>query len=118
MTNQGNLLVGFGRLLTMRTDGSEAKLLGKSRSAYAERMSQVDANIIDWLGGNSGEILMVRDNVADAGKMNTRIVSEKSGLGVDRVNVTSLKSSSVEPPRSDQRNQTSGYMARAALPIF
>jgi len=110
MTNQGNLLVGFGRLLTMRTDGSEAKLLGKSRSAYAERMSQVDANIIDWLGGNSGEILMVRDNVADAGKMNTRIVSEKSGLGVDRVNVTSLKSSSVEPPRSDQRNQTSGYM--------
>lgn len=110
MTNQGNLLVGFGRLLTMRTDGSDAKLLGKSRSAYAERMSQFDASIIDWLGGNSGEVLMVRDNVADANKLNTRIVREKSGLGVDRVDVEKLKSNSVEPPRDDQRNQTSGYM--------
>jgi dipeptidyl aminopeptidase/acylaminoacyl peptidase len=111
MTNQGNLLVGFGRLLTMGTDGSGAKLLSQSKSAYGERISQYDSGIIDWLGGNSGEVLMARDYIAEAGKLNTRIIRDKSGLGVDRINVESLKSESIEPPRDEQRNQVAGYMS-------
>ena len=110
MTNQGNELIGFGRLVAMNADGSDAKLLGQSKSAYGERLSQFDGIIIDWLGGGSGKVLMARDYVADVNKLNTRILRTKSGLGVDRVDITSLGSDPVEPPVGDSRNPVSGYM--------
>ena len=110
MTNQGNEIIGFGRMLSMGIDGSAPKLLGQTDSAYDEGLRQYDTGIIDWLGGNDGKILMVRAYVPEAYKLNTRIIRTKSGLGVDRVDVDSLKSDSVEPARDDQRNQVSGYM--------
>jgi dipeptidyl aminopeptidase/acylaminoacyl peptidase len=110
MTNQGNELIGFARLVSMNDDGSDAKLLGQSKSAYGERLSQFDGSIIDWLGGGSGTVLMTRDYVADVNKLNTRILRTKSGFGVDRVDIKSLSSDSVEPPAGDSRTPVSGYM--------
>jgi len=107
MTNQGNELIGFSRLLAMSADGSgAAKLLGQTGSAYDESLRQFDTNIIDWLGANSGNVLMVRAYVPEAGKMNTRIIRTKSGLGVDKVDTETLKSDSVESPN----NEASGFM--------
>ncbi|MGI8931422.1 MAG: alpha/beta hydrolase family protein [Sphingomicrobium sp.] len=106
-TNQNNELIGFSRLLTMSTDGTGAKLLGQSQSAYDERRRQYDAKIIDWLGGNGGTVLMERDYVPEAGKLNTRIVRAKSGVGVDRVDTDSLKSDPVEGAMEG----ASGYMS-------
>lgn len=107
MTNQGNEIIGFSRLLAMGTDGGAAKLLGQSDSAYDESLRQYDTDIIDWLGGNSGKVLMVRSYVPEAYKLNTRIVRTKSGLGVDRIDVESLKSDSVEAAN----DLASGFMS-------
>ena len=98
MTNHGNEILGFSRLLAMGTDGSSAKLLGQSDSVYDESLRQYDTDIIDWLGGNSGKVLMVRAYVPEAGKLNTRIIRTKSGLGVDKLDVDSLKADVVESP--------------------
>jgi len=99
LTNQGNEIVGFSRLLTMGANGTgTAKLLGQTDSAYDEYMRQYDTAIIDWLGGNSGKVLMLRAYVPEAGKMNTRIIRTKSGLGVDRLDTETLKSDVVEGP--------------------
>jgi acetyl esterase/lipase len=106
-TNQGNEIFGFSRLLTMGTNGSgTAKLLGQTDSAYDEYMRQYDTDIIDWLGGNSGKVLMLRAYVPEAGKLNTRIIRTKSGLGVDRIDTETLKSDVVENPNSEG----SGFM--------
>lgn len=106
-TTQGGMLIGFGRLLTMGADGSGARLLGQSQSSYDERLRQSDAAIIDWMGGNTGTVMMERDYVAEAGKLNTRIIRSKSGLGVDFVNTETLKSEPVENPVAG----ASGYMS-------
>jgi dipeptidyl aminopeptidase/acylaminoacyl peptidase len=107
LTNQGNEILGFSRLLAMSADGSSAKLLGQSDSAYDESLRQYDTDIIDWLGGNNSKVLMVRAYVPEAGKLNTRIIRTKSGLGVDRLDVENLKFDQVESPN----DSASGYMS-------
>jgi len=98
MTMTNNLLVPFSRLVSMDTSGGNAVLLGERESFYDSRLRQHDGAIIDWLGGREGAVLMSRDYVPEAGRIGTRMSRSTDGLGVDRVDVRTSRSTRVEPP--------------------
>lgn len=70
--DDGGVPVGFSRLISLNSDGTDIKQIG---NRYAR---QVDGAILDWLPGDGENVLMSR------------------GGAVSKVNVTTLKSSLVE----------------------
>ena len=99
--------IGFSRLVSISSDGSDPKLLGQTDSFYDAWIRQVDAAVVDRLGGTDNKLLLERQYVPEEGKLGTRLVRTKQGLGVDRIDVASLLSQSVEPPREG----VSSYMS-------
>lgn len=102
----GNDVVGMARLVTFDTDGKNMKELGQRSSFYDAGLRQFDGSVLDWLPGQ-GAVLMERSYIAEAYKMNTRIVREKEGLGVDRIELPSLKAQPVVQPNRG----VAGYMS-------
>ncbi len=100
-------IIGYIRLLSINTDGSDAKQLGQSQSFYDSYLRQFDASVVDWLQGTDNKILLQRAYVPEEFKLNTRLVRTKNGLGVDRVDASTLRSDAVEQPRDG----ASGYMS-------
>lgn len=108
MTGGGNAtLIPFYRLVSLDVNGQDLTQLGQRDSFYDARVRQFDAEIIDWLGGRENAVLMARDYVPEAGRMNTRLVRTANGLGVDRVDVRTLRSTQVEPPNA----HAGGYLS-------
>jgi dipeptidyl aminopeptidase/acylaminoacyl peptidase len=105
--NDAGVLLGFSRLIAVNSDGSDLKQLGQQSSYYDAGYRQSDGEILDWLPGQNGSVLMARDYVRESGKTGTRVIRSKSGFGVDRVDTVTLKVAPVEPPRRD----TGGYMS-------
>jgi len=97
-------ILGFTRLIAMDRTGANAKLLGKVQNSFV-RMQQQDAEIIDWLGGTDETVLVNRLYVPEE-VLGTNIKKIKKGWGVDRLNVTTLKSDTVESPREAAGYQT------------
>jgi len=100
-------VIGFSRLISLNTDGSDPKQLGQSQSAYDAYLRQFDASVVDWLQGTDDKLLLQRAYVPEEYKTNTRLVRTKQGLGVDLVDASSLRSSPVEQPRDG----ASAYMS-------
>lgn len=92
-------VIGFTRLISINNDGSDPKLLGQTDSFYDAYARQYDGDIIDWLQGTSGQVLMQRAYIPEEGKLGTRLVRTKSGLAVDRLNASSLSRQIIEEPR-------------------
>lgn len=92
------LLVGFSRLNSVDTDGGNIKELGQKRSFYDSRLRQFDGAILDWVPDDGDAVLMARDYVPEAGKVGTRLVRNADGLGIDKVDVRTLKTTVVEHP--------------------
>ena len=101
-------LIGFSRLVALDTSGGNPKLLGQAESAYDAWLRQDDGDIIDWLGGTEGAVLMDRLYVPEEGKINSLVVRTKKGWGVDKVDVTSLRTDNIEPAREDAGYATDG----------
>ena len=95
------VLVGFGRLIKVGTDGKGMAQLGQRSSFYDAGLRQNDGQILDWLTGEGGAVLMARDYVKEAGRTGTRMARIKEGLGVDKVDLVSLKTETVESPNTD-----------------
>jgi hypothetical protein len=93
----GDDIVPFNRLIAVNADGSEPQLLGERQSFFDAYIRQFDGTIIDWLPGEAGTVLMSRVFVPEVNRMNTRLVRRTEGLGVDRLDVRTLRSTSVEP---------------------
>ena len=87
----------FTRMLAVDVDGGSPQLLGERSSFYDAYRRQFDAAVLDWLPGQEGVVLMARAYVPEAGRMNTRLARRTEGLGVDRVDTRTLRSTSVEP---------------------
>jgi dienelactone hydrolase len=107
MTMSGDVLIPFSRLVSVDTDGRNLTLLGQQQSFYDARLRQYDGRILDWLTPEDGAVLMVREHVPEAGRMNTRLVRTANGVGVDRVDVRTLRATPVEPPRENASNYIS-----------
>lgn len=99
--------IGYSRLVSVNNDGSDAKLLGQTDSFYDASLRQHDAEIVDRLDGTDNKMLVEREYVPEEGKLGTRLVRTKQGLGVDRVDVKTLASQTIEEPRSG----SSGYIS-------
>jgi dipeptidyl aminopeptidase/acylaminoacyl peptidase len=107
LNSVSNEPIGFTRLLSVNNDGSEPKSLGQTDSFYDAWIRQFDASIVDRLDGTDNKMLIQRQYVPEEGKLGTRLVRTKQGLGVDRVDVKSLASQTVEEPRDG----ASGYVS-------
>lgn len=106
LADNGGTIMGGSRLVALDLDGRNVKLLGQSRSSYDAQARQFDGEVIDWMDGRNGAILMSRQYIPEEYKMNTRLVRTKSGLGVDRIDTSTLRTTSVESPHKD----ASGFM--------
>jgi dipeptidyl aminopeptidase/acylaminoacyl peptidase len=95
----GTDLAGFSRTISVNADGTGLKRLGQRESDRAEYVMQSDGNVIDWMMGSEGKILLQRDYVPEVGVTGHLINRTKSGLGVDLVDLDTGKSTPVEPPR-------------------
>ena len=100
-------VIGFSRLISINNDGSNPKLLGQTDSFYDAYARQFDGDVIDWLQGTTGQVLMQRTYIPEEGKLGTRLVRTKSGLAVDRLNASTLSREIVEEPRDG----ASSYMS-------
>ncbi len=87
--------LGMSRLLSLNADGSDAKQLGQRSSFYDTRLRQFDGDVLDWLPGDGNGVLMARQYVPES-RTSTRMVRRTDGLGIDRVDVRTLKTSVVE----------------------
>ncbi|MBV9882610.1 MAG: S9 family peptidase, partial [Sphingomonadaceae bacterium] len=102
------VLIAFSRLIAVDTNGQNAATLGQQDSFYDSRLRQFDGEILNYLP-EQGAVLMARDHVAEAGRMNTRLVRTASGLGVDRIDLHSLRATPVEAPNDN----AAGYITDA-----
>ncbi len=112
-------ILGFSRLLSLNVDGSDPKMLGQSDSFYDAWIRQFDAAVVDWLDGTDNKILLERQYVPEEGKIGTRFVRTKNGVGVDRIDVRTLVSDSIESPRDGVANYVSdgrGSVRLMAMP--
>jgi len=92
-------LASVGRLFTIKTDGQEMKELGQRSTDRERYMRQFDGSVVDWLRADNGAVLMQRVYVPEVNTTGRLINRTKEGLGVDRVDLATLKSSQVEAPR-------------------
>jgi dipeptidyl aminopeptidase/acylaminoacyl peptidase len=98
VSTTNGVLVPFSRLIAVDADGKNAKPLGQSRSSYDASIRQFDGDILDWLPDENGAVLMSRVYVPEEGKMNTRLVRTEHGLGVDHIDLATMKSTKLEAP--------------------
>ena len=92
----GGTLVSYSRMIAVDDTGKNMKPLGQQRSEYDSRIRQDDGEILDWLTGADGAVLMSREYVPEEGKMGTLLVRKTDGLGVDRIDINTMKSTKVE----------------------
>jgi len=92
-------MIGFTRLVSIASDGSDMKMMTARTSDYALSLNQNGGTIIDWTGdGTSGSVFATREFVPE-GKIGTNVVEKRNGLGVERIDTITLKRSTVVPPR-------------------
>ncbi|WP_290890344.1 S9 family peptidase [Arenimonas sp.] len=101
MVDEAGILIPYARLVAIDTDGKNGAMLGQKSSAYDARLRLTDGVILDWLPDQPGAVLMTRDYVPEAGKMNTRVVRTEDGRGVDRIDLATMQVSRVEAPAKD-----------------
>lgn len=96
LTDAGGVLVPYSRLIAVGDDGSNMAELGQKHSQYDTRIRQFDGDILDWLPDEDGAVLMAREYIPEAGKADTRLVRKVDGLGIDRIDVNTMKATRVE----------------------
>ncbi len=98
-TMQTGALIGYSRLLTLNRDGSDLKLLTADNNSRSLAVAQNGGSIIDWTAnGKPGSVLATRTYVPEY-STGTHSASSLEGLGVERIDVTTLKRETVAFPR-------------------
>ena len=84
--------------MSLNADGSDLKMLSARTPSRALRLDQNGGSLIDWQGDAAGgTVLMTRDHIPEE-TTGSHIAKSRSGLGVDRVDTSSLRRQAVEPP--------------------
>lgn len=92
--------VGITRLIALNEDGSNMKMISRASRPDDLYVSFGGGNIIDWLPGDDGAVIMGREYVPE-GKIGTRMYDKREGYGADRIDTTDLSSKPVEAPKKN-----------------
>jgi dipeptidyl aminopeptidase/acylaminoacyl peptidase len=92
-------IVGFTRLMAISSDGKKVRQLGQRQRDTDERVRQFDGQILDWLPDQPGSLLMARMYIPDMQITANINRDRRSGLGVDKIDLATLKSTKMEPPK-------------------
>ncbi len=111
-------LVGFQRLLSIdMTTGALKELSQRGAESQRLRMSQFGGDVIDWLQGEKGRLLMMRDHVPER-TIGTHLAQTDDGMGVDLVDVRTLAATKVEKPQPDAESFISDGKGNVRLMAF
>lgn len=99
-------IVSFSRTVAIPLDGGKIKELGHPPGPFVPTGTQYDGDILDWLPGDPGSVLMQRTYIGENIRPGSHIQDTRDGLGVDRIDLATLKATPVEPPRPG----ADGYM--------
>lgn len=92
-------LIPFSRLVVVSADGGNLRQLGQKASEKDAGLRQFDGGIIDWLPQQPGAVLMARNYVSEIGVTGTNVARSGSGLGVDRIDLATMKVTALESPK-------------------
>lgn len=95
----GTVLAGFSRMFTIGADGTKFRQMGQQQSDRGEYVMQSDGDVIDWMVDAEGKVLMERTYVPEVGGTGHLMTRTESGLGVDKIDLDTLKETPVEQPR-------------------
>jgi dipeptidyl aminopeptidase/acylaminoacyl peptidase len=93
-----NVLAPFTRTVAVDDDGTHIQPIGLRNNVDKLRISQFDGQIIDWLSGTDGTVLMTRDYVPDNTTAIGNFGSGEDGIGVDLVDTVTGRGKRVEAP--------------------
>ena len=101
MSRSAGVLLPFSRLVAIDADGGNMAMLGQESSDHDARIRQFDGDILDWLPDEDGAVLMERDYVPEVNKTGSRLVRSADGLGIDRIDVATMRATRIEPATKD-----------------
>lgn len=107
MTRINGVLAPFYRLVSVDTNGQNMIQLGQHQSLFDSRLRLFDGSILDWTGGETGAVLMVRDVIPEAGRTGSLNARTADGLSVERVDLRTGRSARVEAPN----RRAGGYIS-------
>jgi len=90
--------VSYTRIVALDADGKNMKALAAPVPQEANRPSQYDGDVIDWLDHN-GQVLMARDHVGGSTTGTLMSSDSEGGIGVDMVDTRTNKARVVERPQ-------------------
>ena len=101
-----SLLLPVARTLAMDADGKKQIFLGQKDTLEQVGKRLGDGGVVDWMNGTDGAVLMSRSYVPESttGRLMGRV---EEGLGVDRIDTRTGKSTQVERPGDDATNYIS-----------
>jgi dipeptidyl aminopeptidase/acylaminoacyl peptidase len=85
------------RLVALNADGTGAKLLSRKTGANDLYLATGGGEVIDWLPGSDGEVLMGRTYVPES-RIGSHFEEKRKGYAVDRIDTESLNTKMVEQP--------------------
>lgn len=91
-------VVDATRLIAVNADATNPKMLSRATRFDDQGVAFGGGEIIDWLPGEDGAVLMTREFVPER-KIGTRFEDTREGGGVDRVDTATLAAKPVEPPK-------------------
>ncbi|HYE29522.1 MAG TPA: S9 family peptidase [Allosphingosinicella sp.] len=89
---------GVTRVLAVDEDGRNIKLLSRRSTSDDEYAVLGGGEVIDWLPGTEGAVLMGRNYVPQS-RIGSNLQDRREGYGVDRIDTESLATRTVEPPK-------------------
>jgi dipeptidyl aminopeptidase/acylaminoacyl peptidase len=108
------VILPMRRTLAMDADGKNLVSLGQRNTSDQVGGRQFDGEIVDWLNGVDGAVLMSRTNVPEmsTGKLTARI---QEGLSVDRIDTRTGKATTVERAASDAEEYISDGLGNVRI---
>jgi dipeptidyl aminopeptidase/acylaminoacyl peptidase len=102
-TNLGDrqMTLAFTRMQAFDADGGHPAILSQQSTGAAQlRISQYGGDVIDWMQGDTGKLLIERDHVPEQ-SIGTRLSHTADGMGVDLVDTRTLAATKVEDADPD-----------------
>jgi hypothetical protein len=97
---------GVTRMVAVDEDGRNLKLLSRRATSDDEYAMLGGGEVIDWLPGTEGAVLMGRNYVPQS-RIGSHFEDKREGYGVDRIDTSSLSSKTVESPKPN----ATGYIS-------